>query len=145
MAETPARGTILLVEDEEGVRAVLSELLTGLGYTVLQAGNGVEAVGIATNHAGAIDLVVTDMVMPEMSGQELGRNLALKWPDLRILYMSAFASNIYSPSALANALADFISKPFDLEDFLVKVRELMEAPPRGRSDAAMSAPPPKPA
>jgi two-component system, cell cycle sensor histidine kinase and response regulator CckA len=145
MAETPARGTILLVEDEEGVRAVLSELLTGLGYTVLQAGNGVEAVGIATNHAGGIDLVVTDMVMPEMSGQELGRNLAQKWPDLRILYMSAFASNIYSPSALANALADFISKPFDLEDFLVKVRELMEAPPRDRSDAAVSAPPPKPA
>jgi len=125
MTQGPGHGTILLVEDEEGVRSVLSELLTGLGYTVLQAGNGVEAVGIASKHNGAIDLVVTDMVMPEMSGQELGRNLAQQWPDLRILYMSAFASNIYSPSSLANALADFISKPFDLEDFVVKVRELM--------------------
>jgi two-component system cell cycle sensor histidine kinase/response regulator CckA len=141
MAEMPARGTILLVEDEEGVRSVLSELLIGLGYTVLPAGNGVEAVGIATTHAGSIDLVVTDMVMPEMSGQELGRTLAEKWPDLRILYMSAFASNIYSPSALANALADFISKPFDLEDFVVKVRELIEAPPRSRPGAAGSPPP----
>ena len=72
----PGHSTILLVEDEEGVRSVLSELLTGLGYTVFQAANGVEAVGIATRHAGAIDLVVTDMVMPEMSGQELGRKLA---------------------------------------------------------------------
>jgi two-component system, cell cycle sensor histidine kinase and response regulator CckA len=133
MADKPAHGTILLVEDEEGVRSVLSELLTGLGYTVIQAGNGVEAVRIATSHAGPIDLVVTDMVMPEMSGQELGRSLAKLRPDLRILYMSAFASNIYSPSALADALADFIPKPFDLEDFVVKVRELMDAPPRAAS------------
>jgi two-component system cell cycle sensor histidine kinase/response regulator CckA len=142
MAEAPARGTILLVEDEEGVRSVLSELLGGLGYTVLPAGNGVEAVNIASSHGGGIDLVVTDMVMPEMSGQELGRTLAQKWPDLRILYMSAFASNIYSPSALANALADFISKPFDLEDFVVKVRELMaQSPPAdgGRAAAGSSA------
>jgi len=145
MAEGPARGTILLVEDEEGVRAVLTELLEGLGYTVLPAANGVEAVGIAGGHARGIDLVVTDMVMPEMSGQELGRTLAQKWPDLRILYMSAFASNIYSPSALANALADFISKPFDLEDFIAKVRTLMAAPPRGRADAAAGVPPSGPA
>ena len=136
MVDMPARGTILLVEDEEGVRSVLSELLGGLGYTVLQAGNGVEAVRIATSHAGAIDLVVTDMVMPEMSGQELGRNLAKLRPDLRILYMSAFASNIYSPSTLADTLADFISKPFDLEDFVVKVRELMAAPPRAGDQAS---------
>jgi two-component system cell cycle sensor histidine kinase/response regulator CckA len=135
MADKPAHGTILLVEDEEGVRSVLSELLTGLGYTVIQAGNGVEAVRIATSHAGPIDLVVTDMVMPEMSGQELGRSLAKLRPDLRILYMSAFASNIYAPSALANALADFISKPFDLEDFVVKVRDLMAAPPRADGPA----------
>jgi CheY-like chemotaxis protein len=134
MPSGPGAGrTILLVEDEEGVRSVLSELLTGLGYSVLQAPNGVEAVRLATDHTGAIDLVVTDMVMPEMSGQELGRSLAKLKPDLRILYMSAFASNIYSPSALADALADFIPKPFDLEDFVVKVRELMDAPPRASS------------
>jgi two-component system cell cycle sensor histidine kinase/response regulator CckA len=134
MTSGPGAGrTILLVEDEEGVRSVLSELLTGLGYSVLQAPNGVEAVRLATDHAGTIDLVVTDMVMPEMSGQELGRSLAKLKPDLRILYMSAFASNIYSPSALADALADFIPKPFDLEDFVVKVRELMDAPPRASS------------
>ena len=129
MTDGPAHGTILLVEDEEGVRSVLSELLGGLGYTVLEAGNGVEAVRIATSHVGAIDLVVTDMVMPEMSGQELGRSLAKLRPDLRILYMSAYASKIYSPSALADALADYISKPFDLEDFVIKVRELIAAPP----------------
>ena len=145
MAEAPARGTILLVEDEEGVRAVLSELLGGLGYTVLPAGNGVEAVSVASSHGGSIDLVVTDMVMPEMSGQELGRTLAQKWPDLRILYMSAFASNIYSPSALANALADFISKPFDLEVFITKVQALIDAPPRGRARASADATPSEPA
>ena len=134
MTSGPGAGrTILLVEDEEGVRSVLSELLTGLGYSVLQAPNGVEAVRLAVDHTGTIDLVVTDMVMPEMSGQELGRSLAKLKPDLRILYMSAFASNIYSPSALADALADFIPKPFDLEDFVVKVRELMDAPPRSAS------------
>lgn len=135
MTDGPAHGTILLVEDEEGVRAVLCELLVGLGYTVLQAGNGVEAVRIATSHTGPIDLVVTDMVMPEMSGQELGRSLAKLRPDLRILYMSAYASKIYAPSALADALADYISKPFDLEDFVVKVRELIAAPPRAAGPA----------
>jgi CheY-like chemotaxis protein len=136
VTDGPGHGTILLVEDEEGVRAVLSELLDGLGYTVLQAGNGVEAIQIASSHAGVIDLVVTDMVMPEMSGQELGRSLAKLRPDLRILYMSAFASRIYSPSALADALADFIAKPFNLDDFVVKVRELMAAPPRANGQAA---------
>lgn len=121
--------TILLVEDEEGVRAVLHELLTGLGFSVLQAVNGAEAVDLARGHAGVIDLVITDMVMPVMSGQELARKLAEVRPGVRILYMSAFASNIYSPSALANALADYISKPFDLETFVGKVRELLASPP----------------
>lgn len=121
--------TILLVEDEEGVRAVLHELLTGLGFVVLQAANGAEAVDLARGHAGVIDLVITDMVMPVMSGQELARKLADVRPGVRILYMSAFASNIYSPSALANALADYISKPFDLDTFVGKVRELLAIPP----------------
>jgi two-component system, cell cycle sensor histidine kinase and response regulator CckA len=121
--------TILLVEDEEGVRAVLHELLTGLGFVVLQAANGAEAVDLALGHAGVIDLVITDMVMPVMSGQELARKLADVRPGLRILYMSAFASNIYSPSALANALAGYISKPFDLDTFVGKVRELLASPP----------------
>jgi CheY-like chemotaxis protein len=131
MTDTPSpTRTILLVEDEEGVRAVLNELLTGLGFSVLQAANGAEAVDLARGHDGVIDLVVTDMVMPVMSGQELARNLAVVRPGVRILYMSAFASNIYSPSALANALADYISKPFDLETFVEKVRELLASPPR---------------
>jgi len=131
MTDTPRPvRTILLVEDEEGVRAVLNELLTGLGFSVLQAANGAEAVDLARGHDGVIDLVVTDMVMPVMSGQELARNLAEVRPGVRILYMSAFASNIYLPSALANALADYISKPFDLETFVEKVRELLASPPR---------------
>lgn len=134
MAVAPdAPPTILLVEDEEGVRAVLNELLTGLGFSVLQAANGAEAVDLARGHPGVIDLVVTDMVMPVMSGQELARSLAEVRPGVRILYMSAFASNIYSPSALANALADYISKPFDLETFVGKVRELLASPPRSRA------------
>jgi len=130
MAGAPnSTATILLVEDEEGVRAVLHELLTGLGFEVLQAANGAEAMDLARGHAGVIDLVITDMVMPVMSGQELARKLADVRPGLRILYMSAFASNIYSPSALANALADYISKPFDLDTFIGKVRELLAIPP----------------
>jgi len=130
MAGAPnSTATILLVEDEEGVRAVLHELLTGLGFEVLQAANGAEAVDLARGHAGVIDLVITDMVMPVMSGQELARKLADVRPGVRILYMSAFASNIYSPSALANALADYISKPFDLDTFVGKVRELLAIPP----------------
>lgn len=131
MTDTPSpKRTILLVEDEDGVRAVLNELLMGLGFSVLQAANGAEAVELARGHDGVIDLVVTDMVMPVMSGQELARTLAVVRPGVRILYMSAFASNIYSPSALANALADYISKPFDLETFVEKVRELLARPPR---------------
>ena len=122
--------TILLVEDEDGVRSVLNELLTGLGFAVLQAANGAEAVDLARDRDGTIDLVITDMVMPVMSGQELARNLAELRPGVRILYMSAFASNIYSPDALANALSDYIAKPFDLDSFVDKVRELLDRPPR---------------
>jgi two-component system cell cycle sensor histidine kinase/response regulator CckA len=134
MADVPGPATtILLVEDEEGVRAVLNELLTGLGFAVLQAANGAEAVDLARGRDGTIDLVITDMVMPVMSGQELARHLAELRPGLRILYMSAFASNIYSPGALANALADYIAKPFDLDSFVDKVRELLARPPRAVS------------
>ena len=125
--------TILLVEDEEGVRTVLNELLTGLGFAVLQAANGAEAVDLARDRDGTIDLVITDVVMPVMSGQELARHLAELRPGVRILYMSAFASNIYSPGALANALADYIAKPFDLDSFVDKVRELLARPPRAVS------------
>jgi DNA-binding response OmpR family regulator len=134
MADVPGPATtILLVEDEEGVRAVLNELLTGLGFSVLQAANGAEAVDLARSRDGVIDLVITDMVMPVMSGQELARHLAELRPGVRILYMSAFASNIYSPGALANALADYIAKPFDLDSFVDKVRELLARPPRAVS------------
>jgi DNA-binding response OmpR family regulator len=134
LADVPGPATtILLVEDEEGVRAVLNELLTGLGFAVLQAANGAEAVDLARGRDGTIDLVITDMVMPVMSGQELARHLAELRPGLRILYMSAFASNIYSPGALANALADYIAKPFDLDSFVDKVRELLARPPRAVS------------
>src|SRR6185437_16026694 len=83
-------GTILLVEDEQGLRAMAREVLDGQGYRVLEAGNGAEALALALDHAGAIDLVFTDVVMPKMSGAELIQELAQRWPRIPVIYTSGY-------------------------------------------------------
>ena len=117
--------TILLVDDEEGVRKLVSAILKTNGYDVLEAGTGVAALGVYEKNAHKIDMVLTDIVMPQMSGFELGRELAARTPGLKILYMSGYRDNAFG--ANGEAPRAFLHKPFTPDVLLGKVREVLDS------------------
>jgi len=118
-------GTILLVEDEQGLRAMAREVLDGQGYRVLEAGNGAEALALALDHAGAIDLVFTDVVMPKMSGAELIQELAQRWPRIPVIYTSGYTEKAVSDSGLNQANVHFLAKPFTPAALLRAIEEVL--------------------
>lgn len=118
--------TILLVDDEDGVRKLVTAVLKSNGYDVLEANNGVAALAVYEKNAHKIDMVLTDVVMPQMTGIELGRNLMEKAPDLRILYMSGYRDNAIGATA-GEAPRAFLHKPFTPDTLLAKVREVLDA------------------
>ncbi|HEX6774606.1 MAG TPA: ATP-binding protein, partial [Methylomirabilota bacterium] len=121
--------TILLVEDALRVRAVVREILEMNGYHVLEARHGAEAIDISERHRGPIQLMVTDVVMPHMSGRELAQRLQPVRPDMRVLYMSGYTDDaIVRHGVLGEGIA-FLSKPFTPDALALKVREVLEAPP----------------
>ena len=111
--EPPRRGTetILLVEDDLAVRAIVNRALTNAGYTVLKAPRGREALELARNHPGPIDLLVTDVVMPVISGPELAARLAEARPGLPVLYISGYPRAILEGEFLQGG-AHYLAKPF---------------------------------
>jgi CheY-like chemotaxis protein len=131
MVETPpARGeTILLVEDALRVRAVVREILEMNGYHVLEARHGAEAIEISERHRGPIHLMVTDVVMPQMSGRELAQRLLPVRQDMRVLYMSGYTDDAIVRHGVLGAGMAFLSKPFTPDALAVKVREVLGAPP----------------
>ncbi len=114
--------TILLVDDEEGVRKLCGAVLEANGYNVLAASNGEAAISVYDKNAHKVDLVLTDIVMAEMNGFELGRRLAEKTPELKILYMSGYRENL-----VGNPDIKLLSKPFTPETLLQKVRDVLDA------------------
>jgi two-component system cell cycle sensor histidine kinase/response regulator CckA len=117
--------TILLVDDEEGVRKLVSAVLHNGGYTVMEAANGSAALSVYEKNSHKIDLVLTDVVMPQMNGFELGSALEGKNPDLQILYMSGYRDNpINSPPG--ERPKAFLNKPFTPDVLLAKVREVLD-------------------
>jgi two-component system, cell cycle sensor histidine kinase and response regulator CckA len=125
--------TILLVDDEEGVRRLVYAILRSNGYDVLEASNGPAALAAYDKNAHKIDLVLTDVVMPQMTGFELGRELATRTPALKILYMSGYRDNASAPGG--EAPRAFLHKPFTPDALLAKVREVLDA----QEDAANGA------
>jgi len=126
--------TILLVDDEADVLATAREMLEGQGYAILHALNAEEAVRVAAAHQGPIDLLVTAVVMPGVSGQDLALLLGLQRPELRVLYMSAFAiiKGQRQFAEVENGLelgAPIILKPFTPERLVEKVHEVLAAKP----------------
>jgi two-component system, cell cycle sensor histidine kinase and response regulator CckA len=117
--------TILLVDDEEGVRKLVSAVLKSNGYDVLEASNGGGALAVYEKNAHKIDMVLTDIVMPQMSGFELGRELAGRTPGLKILYMSGYRDNALG--ANGEAPRAFLHKPFTPDILLSKVREVLDS------------------
>ena len=119
--------TILLVEDQPEVRAVASAALSRHGYTVLEASQGEEALRIAQEDDRHIDLLLTDVVMPNMSGCELARRLTDRRPDMRVLFASGYTDEaIVRHGAIEPGVA-FIQKPFTPASLLRKVREVLDA------------------
>jgi signal transduction histidine kinase/DNA-binding response OmpR family regulator len=119
--------TLLLVEDEEGVRDLIREWLIGHGYHVLAAANGVEAVEISNDYAGPIDLLLADVVMPLMGGPALSKHLASVRPDLKVIYVSGYADDALGDRQVIEAGAAFLQKPFTLDSLVRKVREILDA------------------
>ena len=125
----PARGreTILLVEDEPSVRGLVFEALRINGYTVLEARHGIEALLMGTKHLGPIHLLLTDVVMPQMSGPEVADKLTSLRPDMKVLYMSGYPDHpVFGQGGLKKATA-FLQKPFAPNVLVQKVREVLDS------------------
>jgi two-component system cell cycle sensor histidine kinase/response regulator CckA len=123
---SPGTETVLLAEDEEVVRRLARELLTGNGYKVLEAANGREALLLSEGHRGEIHLLLTDVVMPKMSGRELGERIRLQRPGLRVLYMSGYTDDAILRRGVLEGGIPFLQKPFTPEAFARKVREVLD-------------------
>lgn len=133
--------TILLVDDEADILVTAREMLEGQGFQILDALNAEEAVRVAAAHAGPIHLLLTDIVMPGASGQDLAQLLGLQRPDLRVLYMSSFAiiQGRQQFAETENGLelgAPIVLKPFTTERLLEKVQEVLTAKPHSPFDSA---------
>jgi CheY-like chemotaxis protein len=128
-AETPrAVETILLVEDEAEVRAIAREALTMTGYTVLDAPTAREALQIAEKEAGAIHLLVTDVVMPGLNGREVTAGLKMSHPEARVLYMSGYTDDAIVHRGVLDPGTVLLAKPFTPDGLARKVREVLDAP-----------------
>lgn len=125
----PASGseTILLVEDQAPVRDVAARILRGAGYTVLEAGDGPEALRISNDQGGAIDLVVTDVVMPGLSGPELAEALTRRRATLAVLFVSGYPGGSATRDGIRVPVSHLIQKPFSADQLLVRVRLELDA------------------
>ena len=118
--------TILLVEDEEALRKVALRTLSAAGYTVLTAGNGEEALVTCAQQVGDIHLLLTDVVMPRMSGRVLAQELSKKRPTVKVLYMSGYTDDAIVHHGVLDAGMQFLTKPFTAENLTRKVREVLD-------------------
>ena len=124
---TSRRGTetVLLVEDAAAVRAVTHQALARQGYTVLDAPNGAEALRIAASHPGPIHLLLTDVVMPGLSGRQLSDQLARLRPDTKVLYTSGYTDDAVVRHGVLESGIAYLQKPFTVDGLARKVREVL--------------------
>lgn len=129
MLSHPPRGTerILLVDDEAPVRAVVRLMLERLGYRVIEAANGAEALGIIETSMDRIDLVLTDVVMPELHGGDLAEVLLTREPWRRVLYMSGYARDDIMRRGLAQPGTALLKKPFTPDGLARAVRDVLDS------------------
>jgi PAS domain S-box-containing protein len=124
----PASGTVLVVEDYADLRELFQEILSGAGYRVLTAGDGKEALAIAGAHGGKIDILLTDIVMPNMLGTDLARELRAALPTLRVLFMSGHAQPVITGASPLPPGATLLQKPFMEAELLQKLGDVLAAP-----------------
>jgi two-component system cell cycle sensor histidine kinase/response regulator CckA len=120
------RGTVLLVEDEDAVRSFAARALGQRGYHVLEATTGAEALDVFSNHKGHVDLVVSDVVMPEMDGPTLMKHLRSERPDLKIIFISGYAEDTFRRNLTEKEDFMFLQKPFDLKELAAAVKAALQ-------------------
>jgi CheY-like chemotaxis protein len=121
--------TILLVEDDDGVRSFASLILKNSGYTVLEASGGIPALELMANSPGAVDLLVTDVVMPEIGGRKLAETLQSRYPALKVLFLSGYTDDAVVRHGILEASVTFLQKPFTPGSLTRKVREALGVAP----------------
>jgi len=127
--EAPQGGTetILVAEDEDGILRLVDRVLTKLGYTVLTASSGTGALELAEGHQGRIDLLLTDVLMPNMIGPELAEQISAKRHEIKVLYMSGYTDETVVRFGVLNSTVNYIAKPFSPEKLARRVREVLGA------------------
>ncbi len=116
--------TILVVEDEPEVRRVVVEILSRQGYNVLEAPNGKDALGLCEGREGTVEVLLTDIVMPEVNGLDLARQLTFRYPAMRVLFMSGYTGEDFV-SMLMEEKRDFLQKPFSVEDLTGRIHQIL--------------------
>ena len=119
--------TILLVEDSAGLRKLATRVLAPAGYTVLGAATGEEALRLLERHAAPVHLLLSDVVMPGMSGRDLAERLAQTHPGMKVLYMSGYTGDAIVRHGVLEAKVPFLNKPFTAAALLRKVREVLDS------------------
>jgi PAS domain S-box-containing protein len=128
LADLPrGRETVLVTEDEDPVRRLIKTILESNGYEVLEASCGEDALALYKEHTGPVDLIVTDVVMPKMSGRELAENLKTLSPAIKVLYLSGYTDDAIVRHGLLDQRMSFLQKPFTPDALLHKVREVLAA------------------
>jgi DNA-binding response OmpR family regulator len=142
----PVKGTetVLLVDDDDGVRTFVRTILRAGGYKVLEAKNGEEALRVAREYAGPIALLLTDVVMPRVSGRQLADLLSAERPGLKILFASGYSAEIVDRHGILEGGGDYLAKPFSPSTLARKVREVLDggrpAPPLGPTPVRLPGP-----
>lgn len=129
--------TVLLVEDDENLRALIAEFLTGLGYKIMQSGSGKTALDALTSQNETVQALITDIMMPGMSGRELANQLTAQAPKLRVLYISGYTHDGAVQTRVLGEGESFLQKPFGLAELSRKLREVIDTPePHARAQAS---------
>jgi two-component system cell cycle sensor histidine kinase/response regulator CckA len=129
VAGAPAAGTVLVVEDYGDLRDLITEILSAAGYHVLAAADGAAALELARAHSGSVDLLLSDIVMPNMLGPDLARQLKSEYPGLKMLFMSGHAQPMLNATSAIASDMPLLQKPFLAAELLDKLREVMAGRP----------------
>jgi DNA-binding NtrC family response regulator len=124
--------TVLLVEDEPALRDLIKIALSGHGFTVLDVGNPVDAITLCKKHTAPMHLLLTDVIMPGMDGPTLAKQVRNERPDIKVLYMSGYATNFLMHDGEVDPGINFLEKPFHPRALLHKVREVLDSTNRAR-------------
>jgi two-component system cell cycle sensor histidine kinase/response regulator CckA len=139
MVDRARSGIILVVDDQEGVRALLRRQLTDVGHTVLESADGAEALHLVRRRNGAVDLILSDVVMPQMNGTELASRIGGEFPEIPVILMSAFAPAGVARVGLGESFVPVLQKPFDEHQLTELVALALEHPVAPRPDTRAQA------